>query len=390
MQFNPAKTVIGVVVLSLLGLVLLRSLAWHFYFPTYTPKTMTPISAKTTTHCVGRYLIDLPSDLNDIYVGPASTFYYGLDKNFKKVEYDVKRGDFTREQFEAAANERVAELKTQTNAALKIPLLLHREIFDMPGGGKAILIRFLDNEFYSISSVKSEVYARAGSHYVLLSADSFSSYDSVSKPSGYPVYKDIDPQPAEARLMRIAKNMRDYTDANKAGEGFCVNGVVFNRQTMGYDEEQGGIEFNYPDKDFWINIRMSGATGGAKDTLFERSDESMAYINKLIAAAGNPDDARTEHIRRDTPQIDGMAFQEVFDRNEEKGKTSFIAQIENRPPQQTFKRPFITLELTSGTNNNTGSNFSQEQLLPVWSAAIKTLRLSPANAAASVPAPYIR
>jgi len=52
--------------------------------PSFTP--MATIPTERRTHCLGRFLIDLPADFQQDS-GPALTteFYYGLDKDFETV-----------------------------------------------------------------------------------------------------------------------------------------------------------------------------------------------------------------------------------------------------------------------------------------------------------------
>ena len=59
----------------------------------YTPQTTATLTTERTTHCIGRFLIDLPSNF-ELKTGGWGDIelYYGLDKNFKRVYATVKPG----------------------------------------------------------------------------------------------------------------------------------------------------------------------------------------------------------------------------------------------------------------------------------------------------------
>jgi Tle cognate immunity protein 4 C-terminal domain/Tle cognate immunity protein 4 N-terminal domain len=387
---HPWKSFFAAVLLF--GLV--RIWAWYFYFPTYTPKVMTPISAQTATHCIGRYLMDLPTDMNKVTGSLSNRFYYGLDKDFKTVEFKVLDGDYTFEQFKAAVEERRKELATKTNEDLKIPLLLKAFTEPTKLYGTVVFLRYLEDESNSFSSIKTEVHHRVGNRYVLLTVESYIPQSVRAKgalPDGYIAYKDIDPLPAEERLRRISQNLRGYSDASKAGEGFCVNGVVFDNKTMGYDEEKMSERIGSTGKDsLVISVDMGGATGNDKETLFERL-EKRERDGLVHFALSNPTNFRWHTLRKRELEIEGMKFQEWLEETEEdtnmgggvveKGQRSWKFILESvRNPKSSLHKPAIRLELSAQ------NDFALAQILPVWDAAVKSLRLSPANGAVATQA----
>lgn len=349
----------------------LRFLVWHFYFPAYTPKVMTTISTQITTHCIGRYLVELPSDMDTVHV-TYSQLYYGLDSNFRTVDINVKHGDYDITKFVEEVNARYAELQTKTNTELKIPLMLKAERFDTPVG-KAILIRYLANEDYSSSQVRSELHQLVGNRYVIMQANSF--YPDVSKtlPDGYAEYKDINPQPAEDRLKRIAMNIKSYSASNKVGEGFCINGVVLNDKTMGYDEEKVSVAFRHTTGNITLAMDFVGKTGKGRQTLFERLDK-RARDAAVYFATSNPNNFRFHTLRRRELEIEGMKFQEWMEETEEDDVRKWSFRLENlHNPKSSLIKPGMEFHMYGD------ESFGLEQVTPVWDAMLKTLRLSPAN-----------
>jgi hypothetical protein len=91
----------------------------------YIPEVATTFSPQTRTHCLGRYLIDLPEDMGMPRLSHA-TLYFGLGSDFKTVEVQMPRQeeDIDRATFEKMVTIRRDELKNSFNAAVGVTLLL--------------------------------------------------------------------------------------------------------------------------------------------------------------------------------------------------------------------------------------------------------------------------
>lgn len=357
-------------------------LYWNFFY-TYTPPTMTTLSGKTQTHCVGRYLIDVPVEF-----GPANVdfpmFYYGLDRDFKIVEVKMATGDYTQARFMQESGARLDELKTVRNTKLNIPLLLHSEVIEGPAFGRALLLRYLKNKNTVFSSVKSEIHLRINNRYVVLIHASYDERGNMD--TDRVAYKFIDPAPAEARLKRIAMNLRGYTDPLRAGEGFCMNGVVFDPRTMGYDEERGSLSFVEDTMGLALSISMLGKTGQSEETLLQRAATNYPVLEKVAAQ----ENAHLRQLRFDLRKLNGMPAQEVVtELYTQPGNVEYGLNAENRMPSNSWQRPHINVEMNLGRTTysledpkqtiNTTSPLDAQQTLHMWDALLNSLRLSPAN-----------
>ena len=351
-----------------------HTLYWRYLY-TYTPATMTTLSSKTQTYCVGRYLIDLPTELGKPRVG-LTQFYYGLDMNFKTVEVQIKPEDYDRASFERAAAARLAELKTTQNEELKIALLLHSETVKTPNGD-ALLLRFLENSHYKSAQIDTELIVLIGQRYIVLTGSSSPPEELVF--ADLVTHKFIDPKPTEDRLKHIAQNLRSYTDPLKAPEGFCLDGVVFNDKTMGYDEEKSSFAASLPSLGVRFEVHMAGKTGQDQKSLFQRLERKFPELQAAAAEQG-------EHVRlmrKAELQLNGMRFQDWSDEYIEPSKGNLVTHsfsAENVMASLSLLRPSIALEFSAGWDKS--SPFTAEQATHIWDAALKSLRLSPANGGA--------
>ena len=360
------------IVLGLLGFWAYGRGAVYFYHP----ENMTTLSGTTRTHCVGRYLIDVPVEMGNF--GASAEFLYGLDASFKTVEVVVDSEDFTPDRFRWRTGARIAELNSNQNDALKISLLLEKEVWNTPHG-KALMLRYLDNEIYSFALVSSEVHMLIGGRYVLIRGKSTEDdYNDVK--SGRQSYKFINPKPLEDRLKVIAQNIKGYSDATQAPEGFCVAGVVMNDRTMGYDVETSGFgvqadEKLLPDSAFYIDFR--GQYGNTEENLHQRMARIKPQLQFLLAKEGG-----TQHeLRNREIKVNGIPVLEYAHAIHIPNSVYFQFLIESALPkeQQSLQRPFLSLRLELGGESNKSSPLNQTQALKVWDTLIRTMRLSPAN-----------
>jgi hypothetical protein len=348
--------------------------AAHFY----TPKNMITLSGKTKTQCAGRYLIDVPVEMGNIGI-TLSKFYYGLTKDFKTVEVRVESGT-SQAEFAEATKKRINELITTENSALKIPLLLAQEAWETPHG-KVLMLRYLENEHYKSSTVRSEAHVLIGSQYAVIFGESYEDQNDPHKEDENRIsYKFINPKPMEDRVKVIAQNIKSYSDASKAPEGFCMDGVVMNEKTMGYDIETAsfGAEIassHLPNLEFQIN--MQGPFEGKGETVIERANRAGTELRLMIAAHGG----QLFDLRKGERSINAMPGLEYAYALHAYGGTTFFMQAQTHLPkeQQNLQRPFFTLEMTSGESGNKPSPLTEKQALQAWDTMLNSMRLSPAN-----------
>jgi hypothetical protein len=380
-SFDTLGQTLRSLVLGLLLLAVLAIAALYVYgriaVQFYKPHTMITLSGKNQTQCVGRYLIDTPLELGRFGIF-TSQFIWGLDSNFKSVEVKVEVDDQTQAQFVESTNARISELTTKQNEELKIPLLLAQEVWETPNG-KALMLRYLEDDYTSFANIKSDLHVMVGSRHAVITGESYED-EHHKAPGGLHriAYKFINPKPMEDRLKVIAQNIKGYTDASKAPEGFCMAGVVMNDKTMGYDVETALFnarpdEANLPDTQFSIN--MEGQFYQVKETLIERADRAAREVKAVMAAAG----AQWVDLRKGPRQINGLPGLEFVSATHFSKGVIFQLQVETSLPKdkQSLQRPAFEFELTLGEEKP--SPVDQTQALQIWDTLVNSMRLSPAN-----------
>jgi len=183
----------------------------------------------------------------------------------------------------------------------------------------------------------------------------------------------------EERLQKVAQNIKGYTDANKAPEGFCLAGVVMNNKTMGYDIETADFYGRNEPKwaqgiDFGVN--MDGQFPSDGPNLLQRSNEFVTELRKLVVSGGG----HVNHLRSGERKISAMPIFEDVVALFYKGNVAFKFAVENALPktQRSLLRPGFTVSLDFGDHEKP-SPVTQEQAIKMWDDMLNSMRLSPAN-----------
>ncbi|WP_295549090.1 T6SS immunity protein Tli4 family protein [uncultured Pseudacidovorax sp.] len=335
----------------------------------YIPTAMNPLSVETVTHCLGRYLIDLPKGF-ELYTGGWGDIelYYGLDKDFKTVNASVQPDTYTPEEFISAVRRRRDELNNEVNTAVKTPMLLHTEKI----GDYAFLLRRHDSRRYD-SSVKSEVHQLVGQRYVIFEQESYVTEKLYAiKPRPTDRYKLIDTAPAEERLKMISSRLRPALDAKRSVSGFCQQGVVFD---VGQDDERSNFRFFDESRpDVHIDVHYHAVKGQPKESLFEReSVGNDSRIRPMLNAGGYV------VMRKREITLGGMNAQELLSRFS-RPIVQHLFGIATRMPQRSLGQPTIEITMMTGTTygvpdeQQTPSSLSDEQARKLWDDMVKSVR----------------
>ncbi|WP_139237539.1 T6SS immunity protein Tli4 family protein [Variovorax sp. OV329] len=289
---------------------------------------MTTITSQRTTHCIGRYLITLPSNFELSTGGWGDIeLYYGLDKDFERVYATVKPGHYTNEQFWDEVNKRRFALRDKTNDQTKGSMLLHGEQID----ATSALLRRLSDELHALS-IKSEVHVLVGSRYVTLEQESY------SKDENNISFRNADPAPAEARLKMIASKLLPYQNAERAKPGFCMQGVLFD---VGQDDESASFRFRTKDMgDLVLNVSYHAVTGQPRLGPLERKQQGFARYAQIRSLAATLRERRTS--------LGGASAEEVLLKTTRSPIHQFF-YIERRDDQpRTLDRPYFGITLKTG------------------------------------------
>jgi len=180
----------------------------------------------------------------------------------------------------------------------------------------------------------------------------------------------------------VAMNIKGYTDATKAPEGFCMDGVVMNEKSMGYDIETAMFQAIVDRQllpDTQLSIDMDGQYGGNEDeTLFQRVNKLSAALAVQLITNG----WQSVELRRNTPKINGIPAREYVGATHLPDKVMFRLLAETALPKQkqSLQRPFFNFDFKAGSEMaGEASPLDQDQTLKAWDGLLKTMRLSPSN-----------
>ncbi|MGA0572027.1 T6SS immunity protein Tli4 family protein [Variovorax sp. VNK109] len=362
--------------------------AWYWRFhhiPEYTPKQMDTFSTHMRTHCVGRYLIDLPEDMGSPRLA-YSTFYFGLDADFESVEVQMpERELIDHDRFSVLVTQRRNELRDATNDDMKISMLLKQEIVATENGD-ALLLRYLEDRNYRSSGIQSELHVFVKGRYLVLQANSYVNYDKLpggrsNTSSDY--YKFTDPEPAEAHLKKMGRALEHVAEADRAGPGFCIGNVLFPQPAIGYDEEKATFTFGKNTGESFslrLTVSMDGKYGYESMKLFDRWDLTLKELD-------DPLEVIVRQLFRKTRTLEGGDFQEAAVQAywvRSRG-SDFKFHLQNLRPQDeaklSFERPAIFVGLETGSSGRRGGPipYRQDDLQRAWNQWTGTLRLSPGN-----------
>jgi hypothetical protein len=381
-----ARTVmLGVALLAIAGLLgLLGLIAYgRLSIAFFKPEHRLSLSGKTQTQCIGRYLVDVPVEFGAINANSVELIY-GLtmhDKS-KMVELEIKSDDYDRTRFEEdvqASLDRIKKRRTDWGTSA----LLAQKVIDTPFG-KAWLLRHLDRTSHSIyAGMDSELHLLVGNRYVLLRGATHELPNPKPKATkGKPLYTYMDPMPTEDRLRKAAMGIKRYTDATRAPEGFCADGLVLNSKTMGYDFESAGFRSNEDNQvlpDTFLDISINGQYDPLAD--HDRFNDMLSVhpvIRAILAVAGS----HYMELRSGTSTIAGMPAREYVLAVKENGIVSYqlMAQATLAEDQQNVHRQAFTITFGAGDDpHEKVSPLDQDQVLNIWDAVFKSMRLSPAN-----------
>lgn len=314
------------------------------------------------THCIGRYLIDLPDALE---ISPHSDveLIYGLDKNFKIAKVQVPERSGGAKAYRSLVLSRNAELRRDESfkSPSKTMLAYSREI--EPGLN---VIRAYESPD-SIEYFRAGLYALKGNTTVVLTKK---------------VYDDDRPEDIESELLHINQGIAAPEDFGKAGPGACLGPAVI-------DAGQDGERFNvfwlnkrWPDFSFtiYINSLLAESDGGLL-ARFGRKSGDLARLG-----------AKFDTIRKGKLTVGGRTAEELLTEGVEHGKVErqFKAEIPVTVPA-TFAAPFITFEMVMGGAKNANGealdpSLTQEQAIALWDAVLKSVRPRPGAIAGIAPA----
>ncbi|MDC8787153.1 T6SS immunity protein Tli4 family protein [Roseateles koreensis] len=319
-----------------------------------TEKEMQKIEQLTTqmqTHCVGRYLIDLPQGFvlsSDTEAG----FFIGLDADhdlLRIVNIQQGLGD---QQFQGYVTKKIAKWDELNKYA-------------QPDQHKTNLAR--------VVPYGAETLAQTWSTYSGETVDL--SYLGFRDGIAYTLTRTANSTPERiaegtTRLLDLSRRISRVSDPLKAGKGTCIDELLIAGQ---YDEEKLDIYFWHPKyPDLEVKINFAAIQEDEEDDIFARARKASSYLNVIDPKLH---DRRYDFFGMKANENGFKSPSEI-----DNGKTNYAYQMETRRANGSVRMPHIHVVMKFAEYKNgkkTGSDFSQAEALALWEAIIKTLRPRP-------------
>jgi Tle cognate immunity protein 4 C-terminal domain/Tle cognate immunity protein 4 N-terminal domain len=303
------------------------------------------------THCVGRFLIDLPEDFEQT-PGSDMELVYGLDTNFRKVKIQVVRPFNTEPSFEAVVNKRASELASQEHfkAESKSMLVVKRRLSD-----KSVLIRSFTSPDL-LNAFKAELFSEVGSALAVFSDD---------------VFKRDVPEEIETKILRVAEQTRVISKSSETGRGTCFGPLLVDAKQDGEIFIVGFLSKQRPDMD--IDIYINSLTAASDGGMLKRWDGRAGLLKDL--------GFKMDTLRRGKVAINGQPGEELLSAGKEKGHVIRVFSAESvRTEPATFAKPDFSISLNMGGERDgvhRDASLSESDALKTWDAIVKSIRLRP-------------
>jgi hypothetical protein len=230
----------------------------------------------------------------------------------------------------------------------------------------AIYLRY-QADMAGLAGSYHEIHLLVGKTQLELKADSFEDVPQAGEfePDG----KAETPIKVEARLLKLASQIRAYDDAEKAGPGFCLGQVVIDSD---HDEESSRVSFSmpkYPDLSF-TSYSKALTPYDPQETLLGRMEKVSGQYAVDI-------------LRKGETTLGGMRAQEWLASgvNGHDNKVLSFA-VESTRPDPAFTRPLMSFSLDTGgqlrrSRTYVNSSFTPGEGIALWDAIIKSVRPRP-------------
>lgn len=303
------------------------------------------------THCLGRYLIDLPEEFA-LTAGSDVTLYYGLGKDFERVEVTVPGRNRDSQTLKEIV--RKATRKLESEHHLKSPS--KNMLAEVKKLGDSTVLVSAYNGHRMLESFELNLYAQIE--------------DAVAR------YKDFKYKRSELtldhienQLLNVARKTRFFGDPERASSGACLASVAID---AGQDGEVISAYFlSGKNPDVKITLSMDSLPAKGDGGLLQRVNENAGILGGLGLV--------WDTLRRGDREIANRAGEELLIAGKERGKVvrRFRAETLVTEPSNP-QRPVIAITMGMGGQNADAeyidSSLSEGEALAWWDAVVGSIR----------------
>lgn len=305
-------------------------------------KTMSQDATPKRTHCLGRYLIDLHSDVK---VDASFVFVKGIVRTLNNI---------SQSSFEQIVSTREAKLKTSQHGNGDSMLVARSDL----GAGKVVIQSLKSSTSKAFHLNETFVYL-ADKKILFTQADE----------------SNASAQAQSLNISTLMANSFRHRETNEipSGIGFCVNFGLLAANKLNNEEVKASFKFKpYPTVSVYFT---SYVTGNPDAELLNR----LGGIPASLAAAA----AGMTTLRKGNRDLGPVKGQELLVRAREEGKRSYEFLWESQGRANSIEFPFLSLKLTTSAETNEKGQVvdapfkTDEEALQFWDGILHTLRLRP-------------
>lgn len=294
------------------------------------------------TYCLGRYLMDLPSDAQ---VRASYTFARGDVRTYRNVSAD---------QFETQVAGREAELKQTPH---------------IQGGGM-----FVERTDLAQGRVVLTSWSSPTSRYLY----QYERFIHLEPERVLYVLSGQGDADKAAGSLGYSRSLAETVRFRAPGEipvepGFCIDSGLIQRSKLNREEVTADVRLpGYPSVTLTF---MSYVTGSPDRDLLRRASTIPPGYEEVAA--------RMQTLRRGNRDLGQVKGQELLVRGDGEGKKAYEFLWESQGRPDSLEYPFLSLQLsTTGESDEEGEVIdapfgSNEEVIDLWDAILESLRLRP-------------
>ena len=296
---------------------------------------------KNQTFCIGRHMIDLPTDFRQILPISATFAPPRNSEDATSLEIKVNDKGATLEAFEKSVGKRWGEIVAFANDTTDIL----KEVIRHNDGEVLFRIQRIDDTY------SSELHLLKASSYLTVDAMSYGGH-----------FVEM-----EQKIWELAQeNIDALQDVPLSKPGFCLGPVQLNGK---YEQELANFVFRSKERPgVVVSIEIDTYTRDAREDLLQRVSGPDSLLKVF--------DVRNKVLRKGERAVAGMLAQEwlssaMLGEKRQQRNVSFV--LETMRPHPGPNSPSIRVELNATPE---GVAASDKQLITLWDAITSTIRLA--------------
>jgi Tle cognate immunity protein 4 C-terminal domain/Tle cognate immunity protein 4 N-terminal domain len=296
------------------------------------------------THCLGRYLIDLPQDAV-------------IESSFKYANgYVETRRNVSKSAFDQIVDKREKELRASKHDKFGNLFVAQTEL-----SKNKVLIQSWAGAASSRTHV-NEAFIYLEDRRVLY------------------LQKDESSASAQADSVRLAKRIAEQyqyreNDSIPTAPGFCINYGLLASNVLNREEFGAAIRLKrYPSVDIDLGSRITGTPDG--EGLLSRADREITAMGQAMAGV--------KALRKGSRNIDNVKGEELLLTAQKDGVKVYEFNWQSRGAVNSLEFPSMSFRLTTGQQTKDGSLINapfktDDEALQLWDSILQSLRLRPGS-----------